>query len=166
MSQYFALFELEPVFDINVETLEQTYRLLAARFHPDKYAAASAFEQKQAVMMASAINEAYRVLKNPTERAAYLLQQHGIEADAPEHTAFAPEFLMQQMEWRETLEEARAGGNTAALAELDEEIAAEQQNLQQQLRTAFSRQNHDEAAALVRQSRFLDKLRQEIQAAS
>ncbi|MCQ9326011.1 Fe-S protein assembly co-chaperone HscB [Neisseria dentiae] len=166
MTQYFALFKLEPAFDIDVETLEQTYRSLAARFHPDKYAAASAFEQKQAVMMASAVNEAYRVLKNPTERAAYLLQQHGIEADAPEHTAFAPEFLMQQMEWRETLEEARAGGNTAALAELDEEIAAEQQNLQQQLRTAFSRQNHDEAAALVRQSRFLDKLRQEIQAAS
>ncbi len=166
MTQYFALFKLEPAFDIDVETLEQTYRSLAARFHPDKYAAASAFEQKQAVMMASAVNEAYRVLKNPTERAAYLLQQHGIEADAPEHTAFAPEFLMQQMEWRETLEEARAGGNTAALAELDEEIAAEQQNLQQQLRTAFLRQNHDEAAALVRQSRFLDKLRQEIQAAS
>lgn len=166
MTQYFALFKLEPAFDIDVETLEQTYCSLAARFHPDKYAAASAFEQKQAVMMASAVNEAYRVLKNPTERAAYLLQQHGIEADAPEHTAFAPEFLMQQMEWRETLEEARSNGNTAALTELDEEIATEQQNLQQQLHTAFSRQNHDEAAALVRQSRFLDKLRQEIQAAA
>ncbi|WP_373813149.1 Fe-S protein assembly co-chaperone HscB [Neisseria dentiae] len=166
MTQYFALFKLEPAFDIDVETLEQTYRSLAARFHPDKYAAASAFEQKQAVMMASAVNEAYRVLKNPTERAAYLLQQHGIEADAPEHTAFAPEFLMQQMEWRETLEEARSNGNTAALTELDEEIATEQQILQQQLHTSFSRQNHDEAAALVRQSRFLDKLRQEIQAAA
>lgn len=166
MTQYFALFKLEPAFDIDVEMLEQTYRSLAARFHPDKYAAASAFEQKQAVMTASAVNEAYRVLKNPTERAAYLLQQCGIEADTPEHTSFTPEFLMQQMEWRETLEEARAGGNTVALAELDEEIAAGQQNLQQQLRTAFSRQNHDEAAALVRQSRFLDKLRQEIQTAS
>lgn len=165
MSQYFALFELEPAFDINAETLEQTYRLLAARFHPDKYAASSAFEQKQAVMMASAINEAYRVLKNPTERAAYLLLQHGIEADAPEHTAFAPEFLMQQMEWREVLEEARAAGNTAALAELDKEIAAGQQNLQQQLHSAFSRQDYENAAVLVRQSRFLDKLRQEIQAA-
>ncbi|MDO4907268.1 Fe-S protein assembly co-chaperone HscB [Neisseria sp.] len=166
MTQHFALFKLEPAFDIDVEMLEQTYRSLAARFHPDKYAAASAFEQKQAVMMASAVNEAYRVLKNPTERAACLLQLHGIEADAPEHTTFAPEFLMQQMEWRETLEEARSNGNTAVLAELDGEIAAEQQKLQQQLSTAFSRQNHDEAAALVRQSRFLDKLRQEIQAAS
>ncbi|MDO4227663.1 Fe-S protein assembly co-chaperone HscB [Neisseria sp.] len=166
MTQYFDLFKLEPAFDIDVETLEQTYRSLAARFHPDKYAAASAFEQKQAVMMASAVNEAYRVLKNPTERAAYLLQQHGIEADAPEHTAFAPEFLMQQMEWRETLEEARSDGNTAALAELDEEIATEQQNLQQQLHTAFLKQRYDEAATLVRQSRFLDKLRQEIQAAA
>ncbi|MFC3874549.1 Fe-S protein assembly co-chaperone HscB [Neisseria musculi] len=166
MAQYFTLFELEPAFDIDIEALEQTYRSLAARFHPDKYASASIFEQKQAVMMASAVNEAYRVLKNPTERAAYLLLQHGIEADAPEHTAFAPEFLMQQMQWRETLEEARACSNSAVLAELDGEIASGQLNLQQHLRTAFLKQSYDEAASLVRQSRFLDKLRQEIQAAS
>ena len=48
MSQYFTLFQLEPAFDIDTENLEQTYRALAARFHPDKFASASAFEQKQA----------------------------------------------------------------------------------------------------------------------
>lgn len=53
MNQYFTLFQLEPQFDLDLNTLEQTYRRLAARFHPDKFAAASAFEQKQAMMMAS-----------------------------------------------------------------------------------------------------------------
>ena len=73
MSQHFTLFQLEPAFDIDTAALEQTYRRLAARFHPDRHAAASAFEQKQAMMMASAVNEAYRILKNPIDRAAYLL---------------------------------------------------------------------------------------------
>ena len=119
MSQHFTLFQLEPAFDIDTAALEQTYRSLAARFHPDRHAAASAFEQKQAMMMASAVNEAYRILKNPIDRAAYLLEQHNIHADSPEHTSFPPEFLMQQMEWREALEDA---ATPAAVDALEDEV--------------------------------------------
>lgn len=162
MSQYFTLFQLEPQFDIDTDSLEQNYRTLAARFHPDRFASASAFEQKQAVMMSSTINEAYRTLKNPTDRAAYLLRQQGIDADAPEHTSFAPEFLMQQMEWRETLAEARSGQDQTALPALDKEISGAQQELWQDLREAFRRQQYEDAAQLVRQGRFLDKLKKEI----
>ena len=162
MSQYFTLFQLEPQFDIDTDSLEQNYRTLAARFHPDRFASASAFEQKQAVMMSSTVNEAYRTLKNPTDRAAYLLRQQGIDADAPEHTSFAPEFLMQQMEWRETLAEARGGQDQTALTALDKEISGAQQELWRDLREAFRRQQYEDAAQLVRQWRFLDKLKKEI----
>ena len=162
MSQYFTLFQLEPQFDIDTDSLEQNYRTLAARFHPDRFASASAFEQKQAVMMSSTINEAYRTLKNPTDRAAYLLRQQGIDADAPEHTSFAPEFLMQQMEWRETLAEARSGQDQTALPALDKEISGAQQELWRDLREAFRRQQYEDATQLVRQGRFLDKLKKEI----
>lgn len=162
MSQYFTLFQLEPQFDIDTDSLEQNYRTLAARFHPDRFASASAFEQKQAVMMSSTVNEAYRTLKNPTDRAAYLLRQQGIDADAPEHTSFAPEFLMQQMEWRETLAEARSGQDQTALPALNKEISGAQQELWQDLREAFRRQQYEDAAQLVRQGRFLDKLKKEI----
>ncbi len=165
MSQHFTLHQHEPAFDIDTAALEQTYRRLAARFHPDRHAAASAFEQKQAMMMASAVNEAYRILKNPIDRAAYLLEQHNIHADAPEHTSFPPEFLMQQMEWRETLEEARAQNNQAALRALEADIQAEQNTLLSALQTAFKQTDYHNAANLVRQGRFLNKLRQEIQAA-
>ena len=165
MSQHFTLFQLEPAFDIDTAALEQTYRRLAARFHPDRHAAASVFEQKQAMMMASAVNEAYRILKNPIDRAAYLLEQHNIHADSPEHTSFPPEFLMQQMEWRETLEEARAQNNQAALRALEADIQAEQNTLLSALQTAFKQTDYHNAANLVRQGRFLNKLRQEIQAA-
>lgn len=162
MSQYFTLFQLEPAFDIDAENLEQTYRALAARFHPDKFASASAFEQTQAVMMSSTINDAYRTLKNPIDRAAYLLKMQGIDADAPEHTSFSPEFLMQQMEWREILMDAQMEQNHDAIRALDQEIQEVQSNLYQDLQQAFEQQDYESAAQWVRHGRFLNKLRNEI----
>lgn len=165
MSQYFDLFQLPTQFAVNEDQLERHYRTLAAQCHPDKFAARSAFEQKQAMMMAATVNEAYRTLKDPLNRAAYLLKEKDIDADAPEHTHFAPEFLMQQMEWRETLEDARADNNEAALADLATEIHAAQTALYQSLHDAFAAAQWETAADLVRQGRFLYKLQQEIQAA-
>ncbi len=162
MSQYFNLFQLEPSFNIDTEALEQTYRALAARFHPDKFASASAFEQKQAVMMSSTINDAYRTLKSPIDRAAYLLKSQNIDADAPEHTSFSPEFLMQQMEWRETLMDAQMEQNHDAIRALDQGIQEVQNNLYQDLQQAFEQQDYESAAQWVRHGRFLNKLRNEI----
>ena len=162
MSQYFNLFQLEPSFNIDTEALEQTYRALAARFHPDKFASASAFEQKQAVMMSSTINDAYRTLKSPIDRAAYLLKSQNIDADAPEHTSFSPEFLMQQMEWRETLMDAQMEQNHDAIRALDQEIQEVQSKLYQDLQQAFEQQDYESAAQWVRHGRFLNKLRKEI----
>ena len=162
MSQYFNLFQLKPSFNIDTEALEQTYRALAARFHPDKFASASAFEQKQAVMMSSTINDAYRTLKSPINRAAYLLKSQNIDADAPEHTSFSPEFLMQQMEWRETLMDAQMEQNHDAIRALDQEIQEVQSNLYQDLQQAFEQQDYESAAQWVRHGRFLNKLRNEI----
>lgn len=162
MSQYFNLFQLEPSFNIDTEALEQSYRTLAARFHPDKFASASAFEQKQAVMMSSTINDAYRTLKSPIDRAAYLLKSQNIDADAPEHTSFSPEFLMQQMEWRETLMDAQMEQNHDAIQALDQEIQEVQSNLYQDLQQAFEQQDYESAAQWVRHGRFLNKLRNEI----
>ena len=162
MSQYFNLFQLEPSFNIDTEALEQTYRALAAQFHPDKFASASAFEQKQAVMMSSTINDAYRTLKSPIDLAAYLLKSQNIDADAPEHTSFSPEFLMQQMEWRETLMDAQMEQNHDAIRALDQEIQEVQSSLYQDLQQAFEQQDYESAAQWVRHGRFLNKLRKEI----
>ena len=165
MNPHFRLCGLPEQFDLDTEALQQRYRLLAAHVHPDKSAAASAFEQKQAVMMAASVNEAYRVLSQPLDRAASLLQAHGIEADAPEHTAFAPEFLMQQMTWREALAEARSGHDEAALQALDNDIRQEEHRLHQALSAAFAAADYPQAADWVRRGRFLAKLRQEIRQA-
>ena len=165
MNQYFALFQLPEQFNIDDKQLEQNYRLLAAQCHPDKFAARSTFEQKQAMMMAATVNEAYRILSNPLDRAAYLLKQQGIDADAPEHTHFPAEFLMQQMQWRETLEDARTEADWTTLKELAATIELEQTGLYQQLDAAFIQNQPEKAAELVRQGRFLHRLQSEIQAA-
>ncbi|QMT32829.1 Fe-S protein assembly co-chaperone HscB [Conchiformibius steedae DSM 2580] len=155
----FTLFGLPEQFPLDETALDTRYRELAAQFHPDRAAAASAFEQKQAVMMSAAVNEAYRVLRHPLERAAYLLQKQNIDADAPEHTHFAPEFLMQQMAWREQLAEA---DDSAAIQALQAEIAAAYHELLAQLHSAFAAEQYEAAAQLLRQGRFLDKMLKEI----
>jgi len=119
--------------------------------------------KRQLLNVLQIINRYNRILKNPIDRAASLLMTQNIDADAPEHTAFAPEFLMQQMEWRETLAEARAAGDTAALNALGSQVSAEQTALYGQLAAAFDAQQYQTAAQLVRQGRFLNKMRQEIE---
>lgn len=165
MPGYFELFGLPEHFELDDAALEARYRTLAAQFHPDRSAAASAFEQRQAVMMASAVNQAYQALKDPLERAAYLLELRGINADAPEHTAYAPEFLMQQMEWREQLADAAAAQDAAAMRSLDQEIAQVQNELYRELAAAFAESRFEPAADLLRRGRFLAKMRQEVYAA-
>ncbi|MDF7675631.1 Fe-S protein assembly co-chaperone HscB [Neisseriaceae bacterium ESL0693] len=162
MSQYFDLFQLPEQFNLDQAQLDQRYRQLAAQCHPDKFATRSAFEQKQAMMMAATVNEAYRILSQPLDRAAYLLNQHGIDADAPEHTHFASEFLMQQMAWREELEDARAQHDNNALTALADTIRTAQTELEQHLAESFHNQAFEQAAEAVRQGRFLVKLQQEI----
>ena len=94
-----------------------------------------------------------------------LLQAQGIQADSEERTAFDPEFLMQQMEWREELAAARAANSAERLAALDNQVAAEEARLLAKLSTAFQQTSYAQAAELVPQGRFLDKIRQEIRAA-
>ena len=52
------------------------------------------------------VNEAYQRLKDPLKRAAYLCELDGAPIDAENNTAMPADFLMQQMEWREALDDA------------------------------------------------------------
>lgn len=164
MNVYFDLFQLPAIFAIDEQQLNERYHQLATQWHPDKFVASSSFEQKQAMMMSTTINEAYRTLSNPTDRAAYLLRLRGIDADAPEHTSFAPEFLMQQMEWREQLAEAHADGNEAALLALQADIQQVWQDTLKIIAQCFEQGDFEQMSQKVRHCRFLNKLQQEIRA--
>ena len=134
---YYKIFALPKSYALDAAALEQNYRRLSTQYHPDKTAHLSAFEQKQAVMLSATINEAYRILKSPLDRAAYLLQEQGIHADAPENTRFEAAFLMQQMQWREDLDDA--GHDENALLALNRQIVAARDALQAACYTVFKR---------------------------
>jgi molecular chaperone HscB len=77
-----------------------------------------------ALQRATAVNDAHDTLKDPIRRATYLCGLHGVEVDAERNTSMPADFLMQQMEWRESLEDAAAAKNLEALSQLDQEVVS------------------------------------------
>lgn len=158
---HFSLLNLEPVFDLDLEKLEQNWRSASAQVHPDRFATASAAEKRIAMQWASNINEAYQVLKKPVSRAAYLCQLGGKSLEAESNTRMSPEFLMKQMQWREQLDDVR--GDSQGLSELRQEVATEQFKLEQELVHVLDRtKDYDQASELSRQLMFIVKIQDEI----
>ncbi|HTJ96037.1 MAG TPA: Fe-S protein assembly co-chaperone HscB, partial [Rhodocyclaceae bacterium] len=117
-SDYFALFSLAPAFGLDMAVLEQRFRELQARVHPDKHTHLSEAEQRVSMQWATRANEAFQTLKAPIKRAQYLLSLRGVDPQVERNTAMPMEFLVQQLECRETVAEARSAGNIHALETL------------------------------------------------
>ncbi len=113
----FSLFGVPRRFAQQRGDLDARWRSLQAEVHPDKFAAEGAAAQRVAMQWAVRVNEAYQRLKDPLKRAAYLCELAGQRVDAENNTAMPTSFLMQQMEWREALDEARTAGQVEALAD-------------------------------------------------
>ena len=160
-TDYFALFALQPAFAIDTAALAVTYRQLAKDVHPDRFASATAAEQRQAVERAAELNEAFQTLKSPTQRALYLLR---LQADLPEETTIQDgEFLLQQMEWREQLEDLQEQADLQAL----ERFIGELQQARSKIDHAFALciedpQQRLQAERLARRMQFLDKMFYEV----
>ncbi|ART81033.1 co-chaperone HscB [Oceanisphaera avium] len=161
---YFELFGLSPQFDVDSHALADTYRTLQKQFHPDKFAAHSERERLQAVQGAARINDAYTTLKNPLNRAQYLLSLHGVELNAEQQTLKDPAFLMQQMEWREQLEElSHAPDVLAAILAFEQELQQASQDYYGQLSHQLTQAAWQEAADTVRKLKFMTKLHAELE---
>jgi molecular chaperone HscB len=102
----FALFDLPRRFTLDADDLAARRRAVQAEVHPDRFAAGGAAAQRAAMQWAVRVNVAYERLKDPLKRAAYLCDLGGVPIRAEDNTAMPPEFLMQQMAWREGLDEA------------------------------------------------------------
>ncbi len=105
---YFELFGLPVSFGLDADALAERYRDLQRVVHPDRYANSSQQERRLAVQSSGHINQAFETLKGPLSRARYMLALYGIDLDVLQETTSDPLFLMEQMELRETLAEARS----------------------------------------------------------
>ena len=160
---YFQLFELPATYALDRERLDSVYRELQNKVHPDKFAAKSEAEQRVAMQWATKVNEAYQTLKMPISRGVYLLQLQGIDPMAAHNTSIAPVFLMQQMEWREAISEARDAKDIAALDQLQAELNKAYRAADSELAALLDIDKNPEAATeSVRKLKFMDKLIAEV----
>src|ERR671923_1422784 len=106
MHSHFELFGLPARFVVDGEALERSYREIQSRVHPDRFAHAGDAERRASLQWTTRVNEAFQILKNPVTRAKHMLELHGIDVAFETNTAMPSEFLMQQMELREALEQA------------------------------------------------------------
>jgi molecular chaperone HscB len=143
--------------------LEAGYRELQSQVHPDRFASATDAERRAAMQWATAANEAYRTLRDPVDRARYLLGLKGFDTQEETNTSMPADFLMQQMEWREAASDARATRNAPALQQLRRELATAHGEMLKQLERALDADaNYEAGCSLVRKLRFLAKLDEEI----
>ena len=160
---HFELLGLPVAYSVDAARLERGYRDLQTRVHPDRFASGSDAERRVAMQWATRANEAYRTLRDPVERARYLLALKGFETDEESNTAMPADFLMQQMEWRESVAEAAAAADAKGLLKLHSDLAADRTAMLELLRKALDREsNYDAGCSLVRKLRFLEKLDEEI----
>ena len=111
----FELFAVPPTFAQDRAALDARWKELQREAHPDRFAAQGAAAQRVAMQWSVRINEAYQRLKNPIKRASYLCELNGAPIEAENNTAMPGDFLVQQMEWREALDEVRNEGDLDAL---------------------------------------------------
>lgn len=161
MQNFFALFRLEPKFNLDLNILETHYRTIQSATHPDRFVSASAAEKLAAMQAATYANEAYQTLKHPTLRGTYLLKLQGIVAISDNNTTMPTDFLLQQIEWREIIEDH--ANNLSGLHHVMRELKQHTAHLQQVLTTEIDQQqNWTLAADTLRKLQFMDKLREEI----
>ncbi len=115
-SNDFELFDLPVQFAQDGAVLDARWKELQREAHPDKFAAQGAAAQRVAMQWSVRINEAYQRLKNPLKRAMYLCEIHGAPIEAESNTAMPADFLMQQMQWREALDDADGIANLDEIA--------------------------------------------------
>ncbi len=163
---HFDLLGVPVAYTVDAARLEERYRELQSRVHPDRFAASPESERRVAMQWATRANEAYRTLRDPVDRARYLLSLKGFDTGEESNTAMPADFLMQQMEWREAVVEARAARDTEALRSLQADLAHHRAEMLRLLGRAIDAEaNYDAGCSLVRKLRFLEKVEEEIEEA-
>jgi len=156
---------LPPTHRIDRQLLERVYLERSASVHPDRFTGAAAAEQRQAMERASALNQAYRTLRDPVLRAEYLVKLGGIDLDSSDPHEGAPNpgqaFLLDMIARREQLDEARQAG-TAALEHMRDQVEQEAHRAFERALEALEACETQRAAHQLVARRYLQRLLEEI----
>ena len=159
-SNDFELFGVPMGFALARESVDARWKELQREAHPDKFAAQGDAAQRLAMQWSVRINEAYQRLKDPVKRAAYLCELHGVPVQAENNTAMPAAFLMQQMAWREALDETHTEPALEAL--MAEVQSARAQSLTELARMIDEAGDYMQAVGQVRAMMFMDRFATEV----
>ncbi len=156
---YFEVFGLPLDFHLNTQELTARYRELQKVVHPDRFANASDRDRRLAVQQAANINEAFSVLKSPLKRARYLLILAGVDFDDEKETTQDPEFLMEQMELRESVAEiCERDDPFAEITNLIQTIEQKKAAMLDVLAGQIDSKHYTDAKIQVQKLQFFEKL--------
>jgi molecular chaperone HscB len=161
-SNDFDIFGMAPLFAIDRAALDARWKDLQREAHPDRFATAPAAAQREAMQWSVRINEAYQRLKDPIKRAAYLCALNGAPIRAEDNTAMPPAFLMQQMQWREDLDDAETATDLERMAA--EVAAARREMLEVLQHTADVQRDFTALAQQVRSLMFVERFVSDVDA--
>ena len=160
----FALFNLPVTFELDQTILSNRYLALQKSLHPDNFAHSSAQEQRLAMQKSAEINDALQILKNPISRADSIIAIHTGKPHNPEEKSNRDmQFLMQQLEWREQLEQIENSQDFDELNAFARQIEQSENEILSEISTALSAQNWQQAQIMNDRLRFIKKLAVEIE---
>lgn len=160
-SDDFELFGLPRRFAQDRAQIDARWKALQAEVHPDRFAADGAAGQRRAMQWSVRVNEAYGRLKDALRRAAYLCELNGAAIQAENNIAMPAGFLMQQMQWREALDDADGAAEVQALN--DEVLAFRRSGLDELARRCDERQDWRAAAEQVRALMFVERFAHDVE---
>jgi molecular chaperone HscB len=161
---YFALFNFPEQFDIDLSLLKQHYQTLQKMTHPDRFANASEQAKRMYLTKNAQVNDAFTTLSSPVSRGEHLLTVRGLELASEQETVGDVGFLMQQMEWRENLEDANDEASLNALLDENKVNLKSQESQVSALLSKNTDADNLAAADELRKMKFLVKLSSEIEA--
>lgn len=161
LSNDFEIFAVPVQFAQDRGALDERWKNLQREAHPDRFTTADAQAQRQAMQWSVRINEAYQRLKDPLKRAAYLCELNGAPIQAENNTSMPASFLMQQMQWREDLEEA---SNASDLERMADDVAQTRRDMLRDLQhTADEQRDFRALAQQVRALMFVERFARDVE---
>jgi molecular chaperone HscB len=160
----FATLGIARAFDVDLVAVEKTHRELSRALHPDRYVGATASERRQTLAKAVEVNEAWRIVRDPIRRAEALLQLRGVEVRESREPPQAPEFLMEMMEQREALSEARQARDLEAVRRLAKAIEGRERDVLRALSEGFAAGGTATLVVKLGELRFYRRFLEEVSA--
>lgn len=162
MQNHFEFFNLPEQFAVDLQALDKAYKEIQKLVHPDRFVTASEAEKRTAMQWAAMANDAYQTLRDPVRRSSHLCELNGYDVQKETHVSMNPEFLMQQLEWRESLQKARETKNRPLLEKLAEELHRVHQRQTEIMENSLNRHEFENAVQETREMMFLEKFGEEI----